>query len=704
MSRKLINFPIILSALVALAFWLLRAECVSSESRDVECLSQAAWAFDSFRGFVQQTLNDVGVQSYLTYSVFTGIAGLGLIALCALCRGELSKWGGIYISAVAVSALGELFAFREQVVRVQYLQLTACFLSLIAFILLGRRRDDSLAKGWIEPGEHSARPTVYEAIGVFIIFFLIVCTRFYALNRLPAVWDHEGCAQRPIAASWRLIIEQELGRHVQASSGLAWVVIQRLFNRLTDPLYFYLGERFVGVAISLVNCLVVYILLRCIRGPFAAVLGLIVFGFGPLDLDWSRLPSLHHLPVTAGLLLTWATFVAFSARSWPSFVAVAILIVVCKFVYPSAKLLGLAPALGAMGVLLWQRGSWFGHKRKLLFVILGLFLFTTIRSIFYSVWSGKLGLITPIPLMYQAGASNSLWDLIVSSSRESFGFLYEIFYGRYQPSHWTTPATIEPLRSVPSICVVFAVMALLRLVFLIRQPYALICVGLVVGGLIPGIMTSAAERRIGYSLIFLSLLSVVEIAWFVDAIAVGKVSSLNRKIKGLTLLLVGISMFSLQCQGYFSRPHGEVLQNRLTERVRAMIAPNMLVVYLSVEYRCDFFYGIYDKLVQAGGDIGFATAYDTPKGPEEMIQDPSPILISWHYYLTDLEPQISSLKERTSWPRLLYVFEDIQRHTPWKELLATRYPSGKVSTYELGGLWNLRFFFFDTAPDQSHGS
>lgn len=62
------------------------------------------------------------------------------------------------------------------------------------------------------------------------------------------------------------------------------------------------------------NCVVVYILLRFIHGPFAAVLGLIVFGFGPLDLDWSRLPSLHHLPVTAGLLLTWATFVAFIRR------------------------------------------------------------------------------------------------------------------------------------------------------------------------------------------------------------------------------------------------------------------------------------------------------------------------------------------------------------------------------------------------------
>lgn len=134
-----------------------------------------------------------------------------------------------------------------------------------------------------------------------------------------------------------------------------------------------------------------------------------------------------------------------------------------------------------------------------------------------------------------------------------------------------------------------------------------------------------------------------------------------------------------------------------------MIAPNMLVVYLGVEYRCEFFYGIYDKLLQSGGDIGFATACDTPKGPEEMIQDPSLIIDSWYYYLTDLESQIPSLEVRASWPRVLYVFEDIQRHAPWKELLERRYPSGKVLTYELGGVWNHRLFFFDTAPGQSHG-
>jgi hypothetical protein len=352
---------------------------------------------------------------------------------------------------------------------------------------------------------------------------------------------------------------------------------------------FYLDERFVGVAISLVNCLVVYMFLRFVRGPFAAVLGLIVYGFGPLDREWSRLSILHHLPVAVGLLLTWATFVAFSARSWLAFIVVTILVVACKFVYPSAKLLGAAPVLGAVGVLLWKRKAWFGHRRKLLLVVLALGLFATTRSIMYSIWFGRVELVTPIPLIQQVGAANSWWDSAVSLSAQAFGFLYEIFYGRYAPTHWTVPATIEPFRAVPSICVVFSIMAILRLAFLNRTPYALICIGLIVGGLIPGIVTSLAERRIAYSLIFLSLLAVIKVAWFIDAIAAGRISSINRLIKGLTILILGIGMFSLQCQGYFSRPHDKNLQTKLTERVRTMIRPDMLVVYLGGEYRCEFF-------------------------------------------------------------------------------------------------------------------
>lgn len=698
MGHKILTFPFVFSVFIACAFWLLRSECISSETIDIECLSAATWSIESFRFFILSILNKITTQAYLTYSVFFGLFGLALVALCAWFLGGISLWSIFYITAVALSAVGELFAFRRQAQSVIYLQLAALVVGALALLVLARRRDGALTKGWIEPGSYGTRPTILEILSVVGIFFVIICTRFYALNRLPAVWDAEGCPHRAVAASWYRIIEQELGYHVQQSSGAAWVTIHHLFNRVNDPLYFYLGERFIGVGISLLNCLVVYLLMRFIRGPFAAVLGLVVYGFGPLDLEWSRLPTLHHLPVAVGLLLTWATFIAFSKRSWPSCAAVALLIVACKYVYPSAKLLAAGPALGVLGVLLWERREWFGHKRKLWLVALGCVLFAGIRTILYSGWFKKFEIVTPVPMIQPPRAKGSLWDSVSELSRQAFGFLYEIFYGPYDPTHWTVHATIEPYRALPSICVVFSTLALLRLLFLIRKPYALICIGLIIGGLIPGIVTGLAERRIAYSLVFLTLLAVIEVAWFIDVALVGRAARLNSWVKVTIVILVGSAMFALQTQGYFSRVHGKNIQQMVTERVRPLVAPNMLVVYLAEEHRCEFFYGIYDKLVQSGGNIAFATANDTPKGATEMIQDPTPVLNSWYYALTDLEPQVQSLKSHNGWSRILYVFQDTNERASWKTLLKERYPSGAGFTEEFSGMWKQRIFFFDTAP------
>jgi hypothetical protein len=368
--------------------------------------------------------------------------------------------------------------------------------------------------------------------------------------------------------------------------------------------------------------------------------------------------------------------------------------------YPSAKLLFAGPALGVCAVLLWERRAWVGHKRKLLVVALGCMLFGVIRSILYSVWFQRFELITPVPMIQPAQAKGTAWDSIVVLAKEASGFVYEIFYGPYEPTHWTVHATIEPYRALPSICVVFATLALLRLLFLARKPYGLICIGLIIGGLIPGIVTGVAERRIAFSLVFLSLLAVAELAWYLDTVLSGKLTRFNAVAKTMIVVLVGGAMFCLQTQGYFSRFHAKTIQNMLTERVRPMLTPDTLVVYLAEERRCEFFYGIYDKLLQSGGRIAYANGNDTPKGPQAMIQDPSPILNSWYYSLTELKPQISALKELAGWPRVLYVFQEARERLGWKDELQARYPAGKGFTIEFPDLYKQRVFFFDTAPER----
>lgn len=696
--RKLFSFPVCLSLLALCAFWLLRGECISSELHDQECLAAAQQPIDALRQWVGTTLGKLSIQRYMTYAVYLGVIGVLLLVIATWCVGRGSVWSLLYGASIAVSLFGERAAFHRQASNTIYLQLAALALGAIALYLVWRRRDGSLEKHWIEPGAHTRRASLLEAGAVLAIFAVIVCTRFYALNRLPGLWDAEGCPHRAIAATWNNIVEQELGEHVQQSSGMAWVAIHHLFNHVNDPLLYLLGERLIGVGLSLLNCVVVYLFVRYLSGPFAAVLALIVYSFGPLDLEWSRLPTLHHLPVAVGLLLTWATFKAFAGRSWRAFFAVALLMVATKYVYPSAKLLSAGPVLGACGALIWERRSWFSHKRKLLLVALGCVLFATVRSILYGVWRQKFELVTPVPMIQPSQAKGSLWDSVVVLASEAFGFLYEIFYGPYDPTHWTVHATVEPYRALPSICVAFATLALLRLLFLLRKPYALICIGLIVGGLIPGIVTGLAERRIAYSLIFISLLAVIEVAWFLDSVLVGKLSRLNTLAKAMILVCVGTAMLSLQTQGYFSRVHAKTVQNMLTERIRPLVKPDTLVVYLAEERRCEFFYGIYDRLEESGGRIAYANANDTPKGPEEMIQDPSPVLNSWYYSLTGLKSQIPLLKESKTWPRVLYVFQETRERMSWKDELSTRYPNGRGYTEEFPDLYRQRIFIFDTAP------
>lgn len=107
-----------------------------------------------------------------------------------------------------------------------------------------------LGGSWLSPGQYQISPRLLEIVEVGGIFVVLVLTRFYAVNRLPGVWDAETCPHRPIAASWSRIIEQELGAHVQQSSGMLWVVLHNLFTRVNDPLLFFLDERLVGVNFS----------------------------------------------------------------------------------------------------------------------------------------------------------------------------------------------------------------------------------------------------------------------------------------------------------------------------------------------------------------------------------------------------------------------------------------------------------------------
>lgn len=686
-------------------FLLLRGECLSAEANQTMCLSGFGGAIDSIRLLTSSLLRKVGVLGYITYATYTTLAALTALVGILLLKGRCASWIFLYIVAIGLSLWGDLAAYQKHPGWVIAAHSLALLSALVALFLALRSEGREAFFRWITPEEYQSTPRPLEVMTSVSIFVWIALTRFYALNRIPTGWDAETCPHRAIATSWYRMTEQELGAHVQQSSGMFWVILHNLFTRLEDPLLFLLDERILGVGISLLNCWAVYFMVRYVSGAFAAILALLVYGLGPLDLEWSRLPTLHHLPVAIGLLLTWATFMAFGRRTWGAFCAVLVLIVATKFVYPSAKLIALGPVLGMCGAIMWERRAWIGEKKKLLAIPLGILGFAGIRSLVMSIWHGSIRIVPPVQIPPQSNQPSSLMDTASFYVRELSGFFIELFYTPYSPTHWTIPASVEPYRSLPSICVVLSVLVFARLLLSVRSPYALICAGFMIGGLVPAIVIGLADRRIAFSLVLLSILGSIELAWFLRTAITPHLPRVADLARGVIVLVVGLALLSLQTTGFFSRPSGIPIQIAETQRLRPLVKPGTLVMLLAEEHRCELFYGVLDLLRGNKGKIAFATANDSAKGPREMIETPSVTYDAWYYQLTDLtDARALSQEQKTApWPgRVLYAFQYIPSRQEWVDRLQTRYPAGKGMSYDLETEQRQVLYVFDTMPEGSH--
>jgi hypothetical protein len=551
-----------------------------------------------------------------------------------------------------------------------------------------------------------AKVSVVEVVFVVLILAFASVTRFYQLNVNPSGYDAEACPHRLVAESWKRILEQEVGAHVQQSSGMSWVLLHKIFTRLDHPTLFYLDERILGVAISLIGCIVMYFFMRNLRGVFAAMLGLILYVLGPLDLEWSRLPVMHHIPVVLALLLAWATFNALSVRTWSSFLPVALLMPVTKFVYPSAKLVLFGPLAAAFAVLLFQRKDWRGNYSKLLLVFVGLLFFIALRSLVYYLVHGQLMLLHPFDNPYPADAHVSQLERIKQMLGQGLYFFYEVFYAPASPTHWTNHATVLPARSLSSFTVVFSVLAFTRLIFIIKRPEALVFIGMIAGGLIPGMATELADRRIAVSLILCLVLGVLEFCWLIDTVARRGSHVLARAIQGLVLVSLIVCLGISQTTAFFSRYTARPIQMEAGDSVLGVLKDDTLVVYLADERRCEMFYSLYTRMRQTNASIAFATANEGRKGALEQILAPEPIVDSGYYTLSQLASQIEVIKKGRTWRHYLFVFQPTPQREDWRKLLKQTYPHGRetVIEYSVANGQRMLIYEVDTAVNSGVGT
>lgn len=659
---------------VLVLFYSLRLECIQADKTNMICLSSLDPALTFIRRYVMDVYSPQFRWQYYRIAFYSTIALFSLIFIAFIIKDRRSWWSWLYVGALAICAYGEFMNVRLQYNRFALYYIGGLVLTCGVFYTLAKKREPALGGALVNNTASYVAPRWFEITAFGVLMVAIAATRFYAVNQIPGHWDAEMCGHRPVVASWKLMVEQELGRESQTAVGLSWMLVHRFLTRFDDPFFFFLDQRLLGALISLTNCWLVYFMLRYLAGPFAAMMGLIVFGFGPLEIEWARGATMHHLPLLLGLLLLWWSCKAFQEKTWRAFLLVAVLIIASKYFYPSVRLIALGPVLASLGVLVWHRDEWIGHKRKLLLVVVGCLGYLFSRTLLSWYTSGSFEFIFPFEKIQPVKGAGDLLSALVPIGQSFLILIREIFSFTELFGHYTFHATIHPARALPSLVMIFAGIALVRLLFLLRHPTGLIWFGVMLGGIVPALLTGLATRRYAFTVTLIGLLAVVELAWFVNKMLAPKFPRVVSLLKASMITLVAVSLCCFQASAMFSRKPSRPYQLNFIEAIRPHITPGTFVIHMTPHNPCPFFYGIYDILKRSNGEIGYAYSLSFRGGAREAILNPRILSGSWQYRNTALASQVPYVRSKRDWQRLLYV----PVTEPLQKLLKERYPHGRV--------------------------
>jgi hypothetical protein len=303
--------------------------------------------------------------------------------------------------------------------------------------------------------------------------------------------------------------------------------------------------------------------------------------------------------------------------------------------------------------------------------------------------------IHPFDNPYPADVKVSQYERIQQMLGQGIYFFYEVFFAPASPTHWTNHATVIPARSLSSFTVVFTLLAFTRLIFLLKRPEALVIIGMIAGGLIPGMATELADRRIAVSLVLCLVLGVLEFCWFIETLANRGSRVLAKVIQGAALVGLILCLGIAQTTAFFTRYTARPIQMEAGDSVLKILKDDTLVVYLAEERRCEMFYSLYTRMRESNGSIAFATAHEGRKGAKEQIFAPEPILDSVYYTLSQLASQIQALKGGRIWRYYLFVFQPTPQREEWRTLLKQLYPQGNESLIEYSSSQGQRMLIYE---------
>jgi hypothetical protein len=646
--------------------WLFSQSCLESEAAGQLCLSWMEPLIQPLR----RVLNALGDHPKFLYNkqmpYYCGF--VAAVALLALVRKQLRP--GIFWALAIFPILGEWSSLVAEKNNAIIYYLSGLFL-IALFWFFSRRIDDY---------EDTVPPLRYSEVVIFLpLIGALLCWRFYALNRLPAGWDTELCIFRSFASSFDRLWQHESGWAPQTSTGLSWLLINRLLGHFDEPELYYLYHRMVGCLLSVLKVAVLFLFLRMHFGRFAAFFGASILAFGPPEDWWARVPNFHHWPGLLTVLIIWATINAMQKKTWGSFIFLSLLSVTTRWVYPSGMFMVCVPLCFFGSLLVFQWSQWRPYVWRISSLMIGLAIWIEWLSVCRALYRGQWETLPPLYIPSHSemplGLLAKLYQIFVLHVGDLFT---NLFLKQVSSTHWTVLMTPAPWKAMPSIVGILVLLAMARMIGQRRDKLTWLFVICLFFGALPGITSSVADRRIGAMFVVLIIIAAREAAWIAHFMQRTTGRSFVRTLQVLSPLVLGAYLATLSGAFFFFTTQGIPRQNAVGKIFQQHVRDNYLLVDLTGQLKCDLFQSLQRQLVASECRSAFVSSrYDGEFMPSKLIENPRFDKSEWWYS----EKGLTKLSACEDWPTrkwegATFVITESPHSESYTTQLQQRFPEG----------------------------
>ncbi len=675
-SQKRLAFYILALLVPSALVWLFATACSSSEAEGQLCLSSLDPLIQKLR-YVLSRLGDLPRWWYnKQFPWYCGF--VGMVALLSFLRRKFRP--GIFWTLAVLPVLGEWSSLIGETRYATIFHLSG--LALIAlFWFFSRAIDDY--EDYVPPLQY------VELVFFFVLILALLCLRFFALNRIPAGWDTELCIFRLYAFSFNRWWQHESGWAPQTSTGLSWLMINRLLGHSDEPNVYYLYHRFVGCFLSVLKVTVLFLFLRTHFGRFAAFFGASILAFGPPEDWWARVPNFHHWPGLLTVLILWATLNAAEKRTWRSFIFLSLFTVTTRWVYPSGMFMVAVPITFFGSLLLFQWSQWKSHLWKMCFLLVGVAIWvewlSVCRALYMGRWEALPPIIIPSHSEMAGGLLSKLHQIFIVNGADLFS---NLFYKQVISTHWTTALTPQPWKSMPSVVGILVILAVARMIGQRRDKITWLLIIALFFGALPGITSSVADRRIGAMFVILIIMAAREAAWVARFMERTTGVYFVRFLQVSIPIVLGAYLATLSGAFLFFTTRGVPRQVALGKIFQQNIRDNYLLIDLTGQLRCDLFHAVYREIRARDCKAGFVgSKYDGEFTPLKLIENPHFDKSEWWY----AEKDVTEMSKCSDWPTrswegATYIITETRDAPQWVEKLQQRFPNGQLERLKVSYL------------------